>query len=60
MIELLKRLLELANQLTTRTTLFAIDALKNLCVQAYLMGKDALASNIIKEGGFLECLLTLI
>ncbi|TNV81755.1 hypothetical protein FGO68_gene4081 [Halteria grandinella] len=58
--ELLKRLLELANQLTTRTTLFAIDAIKNLCVQAYLMGKDSLATHILKEGGFLDCLLTII
>lgn len=36
-----------------------MDALRNLCTQAYLMGKDELAIGIIKAG-YVDCVSELI
>jgi hypothetical protein len=51
--------MSIANQLQTRSTIFAIDALKNLCIQAFLMAKDDYAAEIIKLG-YIDCVSTLI
>ena len=56
---LINRLLALANQLQSRVTLFALDALRNLCTQAYLMSKDELAVGIVKAG-YVDCVNELI
>ena len=58
-IVLINRIILLANQLQSRTTLFAMDALRNLCTQAYLMGKDELAIGIVKAG-YVDCVNELI
>ena len=58
-IGLINRILGLVNQLQSRITLSALDALRNLCTQAYLMGKDELAVGIVKAG-YVDCVSELI
>ena len=50
MAELTKRLIELANQLENRTTLYALDALRNLFVQAHLIERTEFADQLLAEG----------
>lgn len=49
-IESLNRLLAIANQLGNRATLYAMDALRNLVVQAFLIDKINLAQKILQAG----------
>lgn len=49
-IESLNRLLAIANQLGNRATLYAMDALRNLVVQAFLIDKINLAQKILHAG----------
>ena len=49
-LESLNRLLAIANQLGNRATLYAMDALRNLVVQAFLIDKINLAQKILQAG----------
>jgi len=44
----------MANQLVNRTSIFALDALKNLCIQGYLMNREDLALLVINQG-YIQC-----
>mmetsp|Transcript_8560 Transcript_8560/g.6362 ORF Transcript_8560/g.6362 Transcript_8560/m.6362 type:complete len:115 (+) Transcript_8560:146-490(+) len=55
----LERLFSLANQLETRSSFLALDTLRNLITQSFLIEKESLGYSILKMGYF-EMLFTLI
>lgn len=52
---LIARLLVIANQLQHKTTITAMDALRNLIIQAFLIDRTDLANRVLEQG-FVTCL----
>lgn len=48
--EIIARILTIANQLHHKTTITAMDALRNLIIQAFLIERTDLAHQLIKQG----------
>ena len=51
-VELIQRLFDIADQLEHRNGLMAMDALRNLIIQAFLIDKQAYAEMILGQGFF--------